>query len=174
MAEMFLECLGGKDAKHTFQTLGDRKNSPKDKRLTKILHGTFEESKTELARLNGKGAGIFVAVNETDGKGRKAENIINLRCLWIDDDKGAANAPSCYALRVETSPGKFQYVYKIEEGMTPEQFKWGMAIMEACGGGEAVFIPLLEARVAKMEAREREADAQDGEPRTTARNSEKA
>jgi hypothetical protein len=32
--------------------------------------------------------------------------------------------------------------------------------------GETVFIPLLEARVAEMEAREREAGAQGGEPRT--------
>src|SRR5207253_4685896 len=42
----------------------------------------------ELVRLNRAGAGVFVMVNEGDGRGRTAKNVRALRALFVDDDSG--------------------------------------------------------------------------------------
>ena len=39
-----------------------------------------------LVNLNRQKFGCFVTVNKTDGTGRKAENIIGLRAVFIDQD----------------------------------------------------------------------------------------
>ena len=36
--------------------------------------------------MNEQGAGVFVTINETDGKGRKSENIKRIRAVWQEDD----------------------------------------------------------------------------------------
>ncbi len=84
-AMQFLKSLDPECDQHTFQTFDDSKKS-KDPRLSKILHGTFEEHKLELERLNRAGAGIFVTVNRTDGSGRKKENITRIRAVFQEDD----------------------------------------------------------------------------------------
>jgi hypothetical protein len=43
-----------------------------DPRLTKVLHGTLAEHWDELVKINNRGAGIYVTINETDGLGRAA------------------------------------------------------------------------------------------------------
>src|SRR5208337_3895469 len=40
----------------------------------------------ELARLSARGAGVFVTVNRTDLKGRRKENIVAVRALFVDLD----------------------------------------------------------------------------------------
>jgi hypothetical protein len=42
--------------------------------------------------LNDRGAGVFVVINETDGKGRRNENITRVRSQFVDLD-GAPLAP---------------------------------------------------------------------------------
>jgi hypothetical protein len=67
-----------------------------------------------LADANANGAGVFFAVNELDGAGRRAENALALRALVADDDHGTVS--DLFALQVEpsivvaTSAGK-QHVY---------------------------------------------------------------
>jgi hypothetical protein len=55
--------------------------------LTRIIQSP-PPACNELSHLNEQGAGIFVTVNETDGKGRKRENITRVRAVWQEDDDG--------------------------------------------------------------------------------------
>ncbi|MFH0826075.1 MAG: AAA family ATPase [Pseudomonadota bacterium] len=81
----FIRRLAGDDtATLCFQTFDDSKEKPLE--LTFQGHGTLEALKGKLTELNRKGAGISVTVNETDGKGRTAENITAVRALFLDLD----------------------------------------------------------------------------------------
>ena len=86
-AEAFLNALAPEGA-FTFQTFPDGSNptTTQKKALTRQFHGSFVEYCDELARLNEQGAGVYVTVNETDLKGRKAENITSVRALFVDLD----------------------------------------------------------------------------------------
>lgn len=79
----------------TFQTFDDDSDR-KDPKLVQVLNGTLEKHLPTLAELNRKGAGIFVTINETDGEGRKAENIVRVRHLFVDLD-GAPLEPEVHA-----------------------------------------------------------------------------
>lgn len=80
-AAPFMRALG---ERHTFQTFGDH-----DKSIPpQILHGTFDECFEALYDLNRSGSGIYVTVNETDGTGRNASNIVAVRAFFIDIDNG--------------------------------------------------------------------------------------
>ncbi len=105
IAQRFLETLE-KDhgASFTFQTFLDetfdkermnklsnaeKKDLPiRRRKLTNVFSGPFERCKGILADLNAQGAGVFVTVNKTDGKGRRAENIASVRALFCDKDDG--------------------------------------------------------------------------------------
>src|SRR6266851_3706058 len=106
-AAEFLELLG--EGPYTFQTFDDNPDR-KDGRLARILHGRLEEHANKLCDLNRRGAGVFVALNKTDGKGRQRENIIAVRANSLDLD-GSPLAPVRRGLRphiiVESSPGKY-------------------------------------------------------------------
>src|SRR5262245_43122522 len=72
----FLDALCGGDCRErvfTFQTFSDGKN---DRSSAKTWSDIFSrETASEMERLNKAGAGIFVTVNKTDGKGRKKKNV---------------------------------------------------------------------------------------------------
>src|SRR5262245_4889962 len=78
-AVRFLLLLDPDAVSFTFQTFDDRKER-KDESLTCIRH--LQEPNQKLTDLQGKGAGIFVTVNETDGAGRKSANIQRVRAIW--------------------------------------------------------------------------------------------
>jgi DNA primase RepB-like protein/primase-like protein len=123
-AARFLKLLDPAATRFEFRTFDDDK-SRDDKSLTRTFYGTMAEHAAELKRLNSKGAGVFVTVNETDGRGRSADHIIRVRAVFIDLD-GAPLAP-VMALRsqphmvVETSPGKF-HAYWLVDGMPLHDF----------------------------------------------------
>ena len=50
------------------------------------MHGSLAGKFAELSRLSALGAGVFVTVNRTDLKGRRKENIIAVRALFVDLD----------------------------------------------------------------------------------------
>jgi putative DNA primase/helicase len=121
-AEAFLQLLDENAKVFTFQTFDDDKLR-KEGTLAKVLHGSLEECWHELVELNNRGAGIFVTVNETDGRGRKNENIVGVRAIFQDDDAGFQGAyPLPPSIEVMSSPGKFQR-YWLCSGVTPEEFK---------------------------------------------------
>jgi RecA-family ATPase len=62
-----------------------------------------------------KGAGVFVAVNQTDLKGRETGNVICVRAVWQDDDSGGPPIfPLPPSIVVESSPGKFQRYWLVD------------------------------------------------------------
>lgn len=69
-------------AVETFQWIGDR-----DKSVTGIVHGPLWKVEDQLQRWNDRRCGIFVTVNQTDGTGRKTENIEIVRALFVDVDR---------------------------------------------------------------------------------------
>src|SRR5262245_17671013 len=74
-AERFLQALDPDSDFFTFQTFDDEPDRhKKDPSLTLVLHGTLSKCGAELARLNERGAGAYVTINVTDGRGRTIEN----------------------------------------------------------------------------------------------------
>lgn len=105
-ADQFLTLLAEGAEEFTFQTFDDNK-SRKDPQLTKILHGSIDQHFDELCRLNSKGAGIFVTVNETDLKGRSTANILDVRAIFQEADRAGVQIPPLTPqIVVQTSPGK--------------------------------------------------------------------
>jgi hypothetical protein len=93
----------------TFQTFADIE--VEGRRLVRVLHGSLNQHCETLATLNGAGAGVYVTVNQTDGKGRTAQNIQHVRAQFVDLD-GAPVAPVLeWSLKprivIESSPGKY-------------------------------------------------------------------
>ena len=81
----FLCALDADSGQFTFQTFDDNSDR-NNKALARVLHGTFEQHVGTLRRLNARGAGVFVTVNETDGKGRTRGNIRRVRAVFVDLD----------------------------------------------------------------------------------------
>jgi hypothetical protein len=135
--ERFLKALDpAADARFTFQTFDDDKNRKKaraeanklrkkeGKKLlldpfAKIRHGTLADHYDMLAKFNAKGAGIFVCVNETDGKGREKTNIIRPRAVFTDLD-GAPLDPVIAEtvlqphIITETSPERWHAYWRVD------------------------------------------------------------
>lgn len=114
MAARFLTALTG-DAAHTFQTFSDAGFGAGS--LTRILHGTLEQHAFTLQSLNRKGAGAFVLVNRGNGLGRKTDNVIGVRALFVDLDgapvDSVVNGPLPPRIVVESSPGKWHCYWPV-------------------------------------------------------------
>jgi RepB DNA-primase from phage plasmid len=125
-AERFLRLLDPGATSFTFQTFDDNKERH-DKRLARVLHGTLADLWGQLASLNARGAGIFVTVNETDGQGRRIENVERIRAAFVDLD-GSPLEPVSQSdlpphLEIESSPGRWQaYWLSAIGGIKREQF----------------------------------------------------
>src|SRR6516165_3086856 len=76
-AHKFLDRLSTNQP-HTFQTFDDDKDR-KNQSLVRILHGTLDDVMTDLTFINAAGGGVYVCVNATDFKGRRSENVTNIR-----------------------------------------------------------------------------------------------
>lgn len=124
----------------TFQTFPDNP-ALKGQDLTRVLNGPFAEHRDELARLNQAGAGVFVTVNATDGKGRKTENIKAIRAVFIDLD--GAPLPESWEIEphiiIESSLGRYHAYWLISEGFPPAQFEAVQkALADRYGGDQSV------------------------------------
>ncbi|HWQ08619.1 MAG TPA: DUF927 domain-containing protein [Holophaga sp.] len=101
----------------TFQTFDDVKPGGKARgELARMIHGPLAAVARDLEAVNRMGAGIFVAVCETDGRGRKKPNITAARAWWCDvDEKGAresldiARLPLAPSMVVKTPGGLHLY-----------------------------------------------------------------
>jgi hypothetical protein len=126
-AEKFLNALGGADGLFTFQTFDD--STEKRKGLAIIRHGSLKTHWQELVRANRAGAGVFVTVNETDGKGREASNVIGIRALFIDLDGPPLDPVLCpqttpiqpNIIVNSGGPGRY-HAYWIVDGCPLDQF----------------------------------------------------
>ena len=116
----------------TYQTFPDKKDTGVNAR---VIHNATPE---ELLKLNKEGHGIFIAVNETDGKGRKKGNVVKVRAVFADLD-GCPLQPCLdddAHLVVESSPGKYHAYWFVDEKMPLEGFSGVQkAIMERYHSG---------------------------------------
>lgn len=136
-AARFLTLLDETAEEFTFQTFDDDK-ARKNPRMAVIVSGSLELHADLLQRANRAGAGVFVTVNETDGKGRKLENIQRIRAVFHEDDSGQAFArefPLPPHIVVESSPGKC-HRYWLVDGLTIEQFRGVMECMARVHGSD--------------------------------------
>jgi hypothetical protein len=100
----FLRLIDAKAPAFTFQTFKEKGDNGSHI-LPRVIHS---RSLAELREEHAKGAGIFIVVNETDGDGRKSENITRVRAVWQEDDDYFDGAfPLTPSLVVESSPGHF-------------------------------------------------------------------
>ena len=103
----------------TFQTFADRRDGAYDRSLSKILHGDYAVD--DLYCLNARGAGVFMAINETDGTGRTAANVKRVRAVFADLD-GAPLEPALEYkphMVVESSPGKYHAYWLCKDSDVP-------------------------------------------------------
>jgi hypothetical protein len=155
-AERFLQIIGRGAACFTFQTADDNverrkaddeanalRQRPGKKPLwspfVRVRHGTLAGCFVELARLNRAGAAIYVTVNATDFRGRKAKNVVRVRSLFIDLDGNRlpTEGPRPHVI-VESSPGKW-HVYWLVDGVGLDEFKAKqMALLARHGGDDCI------------------------------------
>ena len=115
-AAKFLAAIDPSALEYTFQTFDDNSDR-KSARLKQVLHGSLDQHFETLAALSAQGAGIFVTINETDGRGRKAENVTRIRAVFVDTD-GAPQEPIEAALPhivVESSPGNYHDYWLVND-----------------------------------------------------------
>lgn len=135
-AERYLTLLDESTDWFTFQTFDDLK-SRKDPSLIKILNGTLEQHATDMTRLQWRRAGVFVTVNETDGTGRKNDNIKRIRAVWCEWDNPSPlpNFPLEPHFIVESSPKKYHIYWRVE-GLMPPEFDGVMQTMVSVYGSD--------------------------------------
>lgn len=138
-AQRFLAALGGDGVSFSFQTFSDKR---KNARLARVLHGSLAKHAGELRWRNGRGAGIFVCVNKTDGKGRKAENIKAVRAYFADLDGvplepvlAGPLKPHCI---IESSPGRWHAYWWISGAPLTEFKRVQQALAQRFGADPAV------------------------------------
>jgi hypothetical protein len=132
MAQRFLDLIHA-DVSFTFQTFDDNKKRSKENKkqlghdpFARICHGRLPQHADYLTSLQQQGAGVFVMINEGNGKGRKAGDVVRVRAHFVDLD-GAPIDPVMDAalpphIVVESSPGKW-HAYWLANDRPLEQFK---------------------------------------------------
>lgn len=138
-AQFFLDTIAGWDNRSfTFQTFLDSPSST-SKNLTRILHGTLEEHAKTLCDYNREGAGIFVTVNETDLRGRKKENIVAVRALFLDFDDGTEPEFTLSPSLIVRSKRGIQPYWLLKPGESLEKFEGAQsALIRRFGSDQAV------------------------------------
>jgi hypothetical protein len=136
-AKRFLTLLGG-GAFFSFQSIDDDAGRG-DRGLARVLHGTLSQHWRELCRLNARGAGIFVTVNRTDLRGRKASNVVRVRALFVDLDGAPLpkRGPTPHIV-VETSLGRWHVYWRVADVKLEEFPDKQRALIELHAGDPAV------------------------------------
>lgn len=130
IANKFLQLLAPGRSTFTFQTFAEREGSTAK---AKILHGTLADLWPDLMQEQAAGAGVFVTVNETDGTGRSAENIISTAAVWLDLDGKLgfkADKPINYPAGIKphisvksSSDGQHDYFLTTADTFNPDLWK---------------------------------------------------
>lgn len=122
----FLLALAPSTKLFTFQTYDD--SPQKRPHLAAIRHGTLDECLPWLSAQNAAGAGVFVTINETNLKGRKAADVVRVRALWLDFDDDRTDTfdrliadPMPPSIIVQSSPGKI-HAYWVVAGIKLDEF----------------------------------------------------
>jgi hypothetical protein len=139
MARAFLDRLDRQAETFSFRTFSD---TPYTRLagydpLEHAIHGSLDDCWQELQALNRAGAAIAVTINQTNGVARRERDIIRIRALFLDDDRGIA--PDCFPLsphlRVTTSRGHNHY-YWLVQGVELADYKGFQRQLAAQYGGD--------------------------------------
>lgn len=106
----------------TFQTFSDRKQRGGPDPLARVINGELLDVWGHLVDLNRRGAGVFVTVNETNGKGREGSDITRIRGVWQEDDGEGQPLPLEPHIVIESSPGK-HHRYLLVDGLELDEFE---------------------------------------------------
>ncbi len=124
IARAFLAELAPGETNFSFQTFDDGQS--KRTELVHVFHGSLDSHFPELARLSSRGAGIYATVNRTDMKGRKAENVIAVRAIFVDLDgtplENAKRFDFLPSIAVQTSPKRY-HLYWLVAGIQRDEFQ---------------------------------------------------
>jgi putative DNA primase/helicase len=126
-ADRFLAALDQNADGFCFQTLDDNPDRGlRDKELAGCQAGTFDGLKDWLVRANDRYAGIFVAINPTDGRGRTKKNVTGVRAIMLDLDGKPIDPVHECALKphiiTETSEGHYHVFWRVD-GLPREKFE---------------------------------------------------
>jgi hypothetical protein len=117
--ERFVRLLDKQATAFTFQTFAD------DKGRTDVAPSVLQAGADSslLQQHHNNGAGIYITVNETDGHGRKSQNMVRVRAVWREADApDLPTLPLEPSLVVETSPGhRHEYFLVFDEWPADEQ-----------------------------------------------------
>lgn len=140
-AKQFLAWLGDGEV-HAFALLGDKSGSAG---LPIHLIGTLNEHMLELAARNDDQAGVFVVVNETDGRGFRDANVTKVRALFVDlDGSDIGPVRSCSLppqVIVETSAGRWHAYWRVSDVPIAEFSRFQGALARKFGGDPSVKNP---------------------------------
>ncbi len=128
----YLSVLAPLEQYFTFQIVSDRDDGVIAPR---ILNGKLDDHAEELAEENHFGAGIFVAVNETNLRGRSLVDMVRPRCLWIEADDALPQLPLVPSITSETSPGRHHLIYAVSD-LSWEAFDYYMPVLARDYGGD--------------------------------------
>ncbi|MGO9122066.1 MAG: AAA family ATPase [Desulfomonilaceae bacterium] len=121
-ARTFLKLLGR--GSFTFQTFDDDPER-KDPNLVFVRHGSLNQHADGLIRVNNEGAGIYFMVNKGDLKARKAENVTDVRAVFVDLDGSPIEPITACEPRphmiLETSPGRY-HAYWLTKDVALDEF----------------------------------------------------
>jgi RepB DNA-primase from phage plasmid len=126
-AEECLAALDPDEKRFEFQTADDNRNpEEKNPKLSGGRYGALRGEARWLIGMNDKLAGVYVALNRTDGKGRKKENITEIRAMFADLDgqplDKVRECPLKPHIINETSPGRYHVLWRVT-GFPLEQWE---------------------------------------------------
>jgi putative DNA primase/helicase len=139
-AEAFLKVIDPGAAVFTFQTFDDSPH--KRPELARVFHASIDGAWDDLCHLSRRGAGIFVTINETDLKGRKASNIVRVRALFADLDGAPLtntwNVPLAPGWITRTSEGRYHVFWRVADIALAEFTPFQKEIIDRTGGDRAI------------------------------------
>jgi putative DNA primase/helicase len=139
-AAAFLRFLDPGAARFTFQIFDDSPH--KRPGLASVLHDSLDSLWGVLASLSQRGAGVFVCVNETSFRGRKASDIVRVRALFADLDGAPLtntwNVPLAPGWITRTSVGRYHVFWRVADIALAEFTPLQKEIIERTGGDRGI------------------------------------
>jgi hypothetical protein len=117
-AQRYVQAFGGLDRIELFRALPHATTAkgaqvPKGRKFV----GTLADVTDRLIRWNvQKCCSIYIAANQTNGRGNTKRELVAARAIWSDDDQGLVDPskfPISPSVTVETSQGRFQYIWRV-------------------------------------------------------------
>ncbi|WP_136808730.1 PriCT-2 domain-containing protein [Desulfosediminicola flagellatus] len=97
---------------------------PETKDVKDALIGSIDELWQELCLLNDQGYGIYVAVNQVNGRRRQKQAIARIRTVFQEDDENfQGDLPLAPSMVISTSPGKYHRYFLTLRTISPQARK---------------------------------------------------